>query len=79
MLIGETNARGCSGVDCTLHTEKGKNLAFLYIGYGICMCTLGQEKMRFHYYIGLILKCNEIREKIRHLQKRHVRQIFIHT
>ena len=32
--------------------------------------------MRFHYYIGLILKCNEISEKIRHLRKRYP---LVHT
>jgi len=82
MLIGEMNVRGCASVDYTLHATGGpkkKNLAFLYIGYGTCICTLGKQKMRFHYYIGLILKCNEIREKIRHLRKRDIRQTFIHT
>ena len=35
-----------------------------------------QRFMKFHYYIGLILKCNEIREKIRHLRKTAVRASY---
>ena len=38
--------------------------------------------MRFHYYMGLILKCNEIKEKIRHLKRgetRHPSVSIFHT
>lgn len=54
----------------------GKNLAFLYIGYATGLVykrehigQAGTEKHGDDCYIGLILKCNEIKEKIRHLKK----------
>lgn len=55
---------------------RKKHLAFLYIGYSTGLVyerehigQAGTEKHGDDCYIGLILKCNEIKEKIRHLRR----------
>jgi hypothetical protein len=72
MLTVEMHARGCVGVDCTLHGPKRKKISHFYTLVNLYIGEhIGQKKTQrdFHYYIGLILKCNEIKEKMRHLRR----------
>jgi hypothetical protein len=73
------HARGCAGIDCTGRAQKG--ISHFFHTFVTLPGVVRKESSRRsekhnNVYIGLILKCNEIRENIRHWKKR---QSFVCT